>query len=417
MNADDELCIGIFGINYAPEPTGIAPYTSRMAAGLRDRGHDVKVVTAFPHYPEWRVPDSYAGWTVDEVVDGIPVRRVRHYVPARPSAVARVLSELSFGVRVTGVRPSEFDVLICPSPALLSTAAVALRMRVTRGTALGVIVQDLYSAGIGETDSGSRRAARVLTKIEAWTLRQADGVSVIHDRFKRRVVDSLDVDPNRIDVIRNWTHLDAAPVFDRSAFRTSMGWSKVETVVLHTGAMGDKQGLGNVVEAARIAAGRQLPVKFVLIGNGKQRSQLEAAADGCPSIEFRDPLPGNDFVKALHSADLLLVNEKPGVQEMAVPSKLTSYFSSGVAVLAATETGSTTADELRSSQAGMRVDPGRPEELVTAVLRLREDSTLRVEMGARGPAYCERLLSERVALDAYDAWVRKLYRRKHGEHA
>jgi len=41
----------ILGINYAPEPTGIAPYTTGLAMGLAERGHDVLVLTGHPHYP------------------------------------------------------------------------------------------------------------------------------------------------------------------------------------------------------------------------------------------------------------------------------------------------------------------------------------------------------------------------------
>ena len=39
----------ILGLNYAPEHTGIAPYTAGIAQGL-SRDYDVQVVTAHPHY-------------------------------------------------------------------------------------------------------------------------------------------------------------------------------------------------------------------------------------------------------------------------------------------------------------------------------------------------------------------------------
>ena len=52
---------------------------------------------------------------------------------------------------------------------------------------------------------------------------------------------------------------------------------------------------------------------------------------------------------------------------MAVPSKLTSYFSSGTAVVAATEAGSTTAAEVAAAGAGVRVQPGQPQLLLDAV--------------------------------------------------
>ncbi|KQW48545.1 hypothetical protein ASC77_07285 [Nocardioides sp. Root1257] len=407
------LRVLVVGLNYSPEPTGIAPYTAKLAEGLQQRGHSVRVLTTYPHYPHWRVADGYSGWSSAEIAGGVEIHRARHYVPARPTSARRILSEVSFGARVVGARWACPDVVICPSPALLSTAMTWLRAGVPGvGAATGVIVQDLYSAGLGETGVGGRRAADAMSILESWVLRRADGVVVIHDRFKQRVREGLGVPEDRVDVIRNWTHVPALEVpFDRSAFRHSMGWGD-ETIVLHTGAMGAKQGLANVVSAARLAESTGAPIRFVLIGDGKERTALEVQAGDCRAVDILDPLPGDDFVRALRAADLLLVNELPGLNEMAVPSKLTSYFSAGVAVLAATSEASTTAGEIAAAGAGVRVEPGDPAVLVNEVLRLREDSEQRLEMGTRGPAYCERLLSEEAALDAYEAWIQKLYRRK-----
>ena len=49
----------VLGLHYAPEQTGIAPFTSDLCEHLQASGHEVKVVTAFPYYPEWRVRDGY----------------------------------------------------------------------------------------------------------------------------------------------------------------------------------------------------------------------------------------------------------------------------------------------------------------------------------------------------------------------
>jgi len=409
LSAQDEtLNVTIVGLNYAPEPTGIAPYTSRMAAGLQERGHDVRVLTTHPHYPDWKLPAD-APWSSIERHCEVPVRRVRHYVPSNPgSSVRRALSEVSFGMRAAATRWGSPDVVICPSPALLSTA-VAMTRATARGPAFGVIVQDLYSAGVSEASGRGSAAVRALGAVESRVLRKADGVAVIHDRFKQRVVDSLAVDASRVSVIRNWTHLPRVPMFDEAEFRAQMGWGTDEIVVLHAGAMGEKQGLDVVVSAARVADERNLPVRFVLLGNGGQRAQLEGAALGCTKIDFRDPLPGDDYLKAMAAADVLLVNERPGVLEMAVPSKLTSYFSTGRPVLAATDARSITAAEVTAAGAGVVVEPGQPVAILEGALQLATDRGLAADLGARGPIYCETHLSEKTALDGYDEWVRTVY--------
>lgn len=405
----------IAGLNFAPEQTGIGPYTSKLAVGLRMRGHEVGVITTFPHYPAWRVAEGYKGWTLRETGSDLPVTRVRHFVPNRPDLAKRFASEVSFGTRAISLPWGDPDVILCPSPALTSSALIQARARLSRKRpAFGVVVQDLYTAGIVEAEAAPRLAAGAMARLEGRTLRRADGVVVIHRRFWASLVRDLGVSGDRITIIRNWSHVLADGRFDRSAFRRSMGWGD-ETVVLHTGAMGAKQDLRNVVAAAHLAESKRLPIRFVLIGNGKERAELEAAAQGCQTISISDPLPDESFVKALRAADVLLVNEKPGVVEMAVPSKLTSYFSAGVAVLAATEQRSTTSDEVDASGGGVQVEPGRPEALVSGAMRLRQDDELRLRLGVRGRIYSEQHLSEGAALDAYDIWVRDLHQRKKRE--
>jgi colanic acid biosynthesis glycosyl transferase WcaI len=51
--------IRLYGLNFAPELTGIGKYTGEMAAWLAARGHEVRVVTAPPYYPAWKVSEGF----------------------------------------------------------------------------------------------------------------------------------------------------------------------------------------------------------------------------------------------------------------------------------------------------------------------------------------------------------------------
>ena len=73
----------IYGLNHAPEPTGIGKFTGEMAAWLAARGHEVRVVTAPPYYPAWRVGPGYSAWRWQrEEIEGARVYRCPLYVPA-----------------------------------------------------------------------------------------------------------------------------------------------------------------------------------------------------------------------------------------------------------------------------------------------------------------------------------------------
>lgn len=397
------------GLNYPPEPTGISPYTGAMAASLAARGDQIRVISAHPHYPQWEIADGYGQWSRSDDERGVRLTRVLHYVPSRPSGLRRALSELTFGVRAATQRWGKPDAIIAVSPALISTAMTRARSLLThRCVPFVVWVQDLYSLGLAETGQGGGATGRMMRMIEGWVLRSASRVVVIHERFAERVHVDFEVPRERIEVIRNWTHLPATPPIDRAAARATLGWSPDETVVLHAGNMGVKQGLENVIDAARLAQRDDAPVRFVLLGNGSQRAHLTALAEGSDRADFIDSLPDEQFTAALQAADILLVNEKRGVAEMAVPSKLTSYFSAGRPVLAATDASGITAEEIRRARAGVTVNAGDPRALLDAVLDLRADPAAAEGFGRNGRHFRATVLDETTAIDAFEAMLSQL---------
>ncbi|WP_310795962.1 glycosyltransferase [Herbiconiux daphne] len=400
------LRIAILGLNYAPEPTGNSPYTSSLAEGLVARGYKVRVVTSHPHYPEWKIREGYGQWKLNEVVNHVPVTRLRHFVPKKPNGIQRLVSEISFGMRLVFARWGNPDVVLLVSPALVSSYLALTRIKYgPRRPATAIWVQDLYSLGIAETGDGGGLAERVLTEIESRTFRGVDGVAVIHQRFANHAVKNLGAKETSLRVIRNWTHLPPAPEVDVAATRSALGWGDSEVVVLHAGNMGKKQGLENIVDAARLADQRGAKVRFVLMGGGNQRSMLIEASRGVERIQFLDPLPNDEFQAALAAADVLIVNELPGLAEMAVPSKLTSYFSTGRPVIAATDEGSVTAGEIEASGGGVRVDAGKPDQLVDAVVALGADESRAAELGRNGIKYRMEVLSSESAIDNYAEWL------------
>lgn len=317
--------------------------------------------------------------------------------------------ELSFGLRLVLARWHKPDVVLVVSPALFSSALAILRVRLRPNRpAVGIWVQDLYSRGVVETGTGGGKLAQIASSFESKILCSADGVAAIHDRFKRHMVESLGVPATRVEVIRNWTHLPASPTSGVAEMRATLGWGPDDIVVLHAGNMGKKQGLENVIEAARIASARGSAVRFVLMGDGNQRRRLEELARDVPRITFIDPLPGHEFQLALAASDFLLVNELPGVKDMAVPSKLTSYFNAGVPVMAATDPDSVTAYEIENSGGGVRVDAAVPGLLVETAEDLARQPAITARLAENALRFRHETLSESTAVAHYDDFITSL---------
>ncbi|GAB2644151.1 glycosyltransferase family 4 protein [Nocardioides ginkgobilobae] len=393
----------VIGLNYTPERTGIAPYTAGMAVGLSE-DFDVEVLTVHPHYPEWSVAEGYGGWRRREVIDGVRVHRVKHYVPHDPTGVTRILSETTYAGRALAPGVRRPDVIVAVSPALAPVAsalALGRRWRVP----VGVVVQDLYSKALSELELLGGRIDRPAHRFEQALLRRCDGVVSIHQAMADVMVRDYDVPRERIEVIPNWTHV-SPPSGDREVRRKELGWDDDVLTIVHAGNMGAKQGLEHLIPVGRMIDYRSLPVRIVLIGNGGNRDALESAASDIESLQFMDALPGESFMETLAAADALLLHEKPGLKEMCVPSKLTSYFAASRPVLAVTSPESAAAHEVRQSRAGFVVRSGDAEALLQGLHQMAEAA--RDDCGARGLEYAKRTLDERAALLSYNRWVNGL---------
>jgi len=394
--------VTFIGINYQPEPTGIGPYTSGMAEGLTSRGWVTRVITGYPHYPWWRVPAEYKTLPKREASTGVNLSRVRHFIPKRHNALTRALHEVTFGIRALFSRWGHPDIVVLVSPALLASSLVALRARLHR-TPVVTWVQDIYSLGVKEAGSGA--GAGIVSRIERQLAQNSRRVVVIHNRFQRTFVDALNVTAP-IDVVRNWSHIPDLVAIATAETRASLGWNADDIIVLHAGNMGAKQGLENVVLASQLARDHGSRVRFVLMGDGNTRAELQAMGSN-DHLQFIPPLPDHEFYAALTSADILLVNERPGLTEMSVPSKLTTYFATGLPVLAAVDESSTTYEEVNAAGAGPIVPAGDPAALLSAAEDLGADREQAQRMGLSGRRFREEHLSESAAIDSFERSLRK----------
>ena len=394
-SSSGRLRIVIVGINYAPEQTGIAPYTTQAAEHFAAQGHSVKVVTGIEHYPSWTVPTG-ARLRRREINlnNAVEVTRLRHYVPRKQSASRRAAYELTFGLHASRALRGPADVVIAVVPSLLSALA-AQRYAERAGAKFGVWVQDLMGQAAAQSGiAGGESIARATRAIERRVLGNADAVAIVSEGFRAHV-ERASVSNDRIMYLPNWSHV-APPKAKRDAMRAFLGWPEDTIIALHSGNMGLKQGLENVVEAARIAdqdmPGAR-PVHFVLMGDGNQRERLQELAANVRSISIKPPADADTYVDVLAAADVLLINEREGVKDMSLPSKLTSYFAAGRPVIAATEPTSTTAEEIRRAGAGWVIPPENPTALITAVRQATSDRDRARAAGLRGQAYASAFLS------------------------
>ncbi|WP_066935016.1 glycosyltransferase [Streptomyces sp. NBRC 110611] len=384
--------------NYAPEHTGIGPYSTQIAEHLAASGADTHVLAGMPHYPAWRVAEEYRGrWRIRERRGGVTVHRRRHTVPARQTAARRALFEASVlahgAAAPPPVRP---DVVLTQIPTLAG-GVLGGRLARRAGAPHAVIVQDLMGAAAEQSGiRGGGRAAAPAAAVESRILRAATVVGVVHESFVDRVT-AMGVPRSRVRLVPNWSHV-RGPSGDRRRTRARLGWAAGETVLLHAGNMGLKQGLEVLVEAARLADREAAGVRVVLMGDGSRRAHLQRLGTGISSLSFLPTADTADFPDVLAAADVLAVTQRAAVLDMSLPSKLTSYFMAGRPVIASVAAEGGTAQEVLRSGAGAVITPEDPRALLAELRALAADSARAARLGARGPQYAEQRLSRRAGL-------------------
>ncbi|HVL23693.1 MAG TPA: glycosyltransferase [Thermomicrobiales bacterium] len=403
----------ITGINYAPEETGNAPYTTGLAEHLHRQGYDVTVVTGMPYYPEWSIPEAYRGrLRHQEIVNGVRVMRFRTYVPRRQDALRRIGFEAGYFLNgLTPRLPRRPDAIVGIVPSLGGAGLAAILAR-RYGVPYGLIFQDLVGAAATQSGMpGGRAVANATRRLEGLAARGATRIAIISRGFESYLV-GLGVHKDRITHLRNWTHI-TAPTLPPADVRATLGWRDSETIVLHSGAMGLKQGLEHVIAAARLASATSPNMRFVLMGDGNQRQMLQAKAADLGNVTFLPPADADMFPNILAAADVLLINERASLRDMALPSKLTSYLVAGRPIVAAVTPEGWTAREIAQTGAGVVVPPEDPAALLDAIATLRADPARARLLAAAGPVYARDVLAAPVILGRAESFVQNLL----GAHA
>ena len=357
--------VQMWSYNYDPEPQGIAPLSTMLARGLLERGHDVTVVAAHPHYPEPRWGLRLRPYR--ERRAGVSVLRLPLWA-GRGSGLARIRQELTFTAAqtvVAAVLPAA-DVLVAvtPSlPALLPAMAFSSTRRIPWVMWLQDIVTD-GAATTGQLDEGPLlRAAR---RFEHLTYSSAGKVVVISDAFRKNLIDK-GVPPEKIERIFNPSSRQADAPNDIDTLVREPPW------ILAMGNIGHSQGLDRIVDAFEASDRlRTLQARLIIAGGGVAADEVRARITGA-SVEMPGVLYGEELTPVLRAASIGLVSQRPDILEFNLPSKLMNYMTFGIPVIASVNPDSETARIVRESGAGWVTDAADPAQFARKVAEVARD--------------------------------------------
>ncbi len=362
--------------NFWPEQSGIGQVTTEFAQYLSSRGIEVRVATAMPYYPEWKIHPGYRGrMAVTEKLGDITIHRAWHHTRPRPGSAGRLAHEGTLCLFaapqiVRALRGAAVAYIVSPDLSLAFTASLIAR---AMGVHRALVVQDVQPDAAVELGmlrnprmiKAAQRMARTIYGI-------ADEIFTLSDGMRRRIAQStngskrISLLPNTIDAV------ELAPSGEVNTFREKFVPEGTFAVV-HAGNMGQKQDLDLILRTAdRLRSNPR--IHFYVFGDGAvkeqflaRRNQLELANVSHYPFQERSMLP-----HILAGADAVLVTQLPEVVDIVVPLKLITAMGAGAMIVAACSPESETGRIVRESGGGIAIPAGDEARLAAVIESLAD---------------------------------------------
>jgi len=405
----------IYGLNYAPELTGIGKYTGEMSSWLASRGHEMRVVTAPPYYPAWSIREDYRGrlYRTEKIAGEPVVYRTPLYVPAKPTGLKRMAHLFSFMLGSLPVMLRQIfwkpEIVFTVEPTFFG-APLALLVAQATDAASWLHVQDFEvdaAFDLGLLPAKGPVHALALGLEEFFT-RSFTRVSSISHKMVERAL-GKGVPSDRTILFPNWVDVDAIrpqPLGASNSFRGELGLEE-KIVILYSGNMGAKQGLELLAPLAE-AFENDDRVHFLFCGDGAFRPQLETLVAHRPNVTLLPLQPFARLNDLLNAADIHLLPQRAGAADLVMPSKLTGMLSSGRPVVATADAGTQVAHVVEGC--GLVVPAEDALALNAAVRRLIDDESLRCELGEAARVYAVEHLGKEQVLEEFERNLKALVR-------
>ncbi len=394
----EKMRILIYSYNYHPEPIGIAPLMTELAEGLVKRGHEVRVITGMPNYPERVIYPEYRGKLyLTEIRNNVIIQRCYIWVKPLPGLIGRILLDGSF--IVTSILPAlkgwKPDVILLTVPPLPVCVPASLLGKIYNCPVILNLQDILPDAAVHVGLLKSKFLIKVFEKLEKFAYDNATKITVIAEGFienllqKNVPLDKMVLIPNWVDV----TFIRPLPKEENNYFR-EMYDLKGKFVLLYSGNIGLTQGLETVIKTAVIL--KHIPdIVFVIVGEEKAIASLKEYCEelGVENVKLCPFQPREKLPEMLAASDVCLVIQKSNVIGFNMPSKIQVMLASGRPIIASVPENGTAAKAIEKSQGGIVVKPENEQELATAILELYQS-----------PEKCQVLgeKSREFALSQYD---------------
>ena len=234
------------------------------------------------------------------------------------------------------------------------------------------------------TKWGDNISLQIIDRIERFNMPRADKIIVVASSMKEILHSHYKIPKSKIVVIPNGANTELFKPIKKDV-KGELGLDSTYCYIGFVGSFAVWHGLDDLVKSAPLILEQVTKVKFLLIGDGPLKSEINKMVD---TLGLRDNFifigraPYEEVPIYMNAFDVCVILKKKDIP--GSPLKLGEYMACGKPVIA---TNTQDFRVLEEYNAGILVDPEKPEEVADAIITLLKNKKLREEMGKNGWRY------------------------------
>ena len=252
---------------------------------------------------------------------------------------------------------------------------------------------------------GSKRNFRLTDR---WLMEFTDRVVALSRAHARYLIETEGIEPGKIAVIENGIPIAeyrGAGGEASTSLRSELGLRPQDRVVMMVAALRPEKAHEVFLEAAKLLAASRGDMRFLVVGDGERRVELESMRSYLGldrSVQFLGVR--RDVAQLLQLADVLALPSHPAVETL--PLSVLEAMAAGVPVVA-TRVGSVP-EVITDGHTGLLIDPGDPPALAGAIAAVIDDSARSRSMADRAREVVAGRYSVETMVEGYAALFESL---------
>ncbi len=396
----------IYSYNYYPELIGIAPLMTELAEGLTKKGHDVRVLTAMPWYPESTIYPDYQGKIyAQEERNGVKIYRSFVWATPKRSFINRAMFEASFAFLSfwQGLKFWSPDIILLTVPGL-PVCIPAFFLSKIYNCPIVLNLQDILpDAAVHVGLLTNKKLIKVFSFLEKFAYKTATKISVIADGFIDNLV-KKNVSKDKIVKIPNWVDIDfIKPVSRENSSFIKENDLQNKFIVLYSGNIALTQPVEILIKVAdKLKHLENLTI--VIVGKQEALERLEKLRQklNCDNVLLKPFQPREKLPEMLGTIDIGMVIQKSNVIDFNLPSKIPVLMASGCAIIGSVPESGTAAKAIKISDGGVLVPPEDVNALALKIEELYHQKSNVLIMGEKGRSHAQKFYSFDMALEKYE---------------